>query len=214
MVTLKSRALYALFKRVFDIVGAFVLLLAVAPILLITAIAIRFDSKGPAIFKQRRVGKGMKEFTAYKFRSMCLDGGDQIHKEYIQKLMRGGLERETGGVYKLTRDPRITRVGRLIRRLSIDELPQLWNVLKGEMSLIGPRPAIPYELEYHEDWMLERFSVKPGLTGWWQVSGRSATDYRQMVEKDIYYVKNARWQLDFLILSKTLVAVFQIKRAY
>ncbi len=207
--------IYPFFKRVLDVAGSLALLLLTAPALLVTALVIRLDSPGPAIFRQKRVGRGRKLFTAYKFRSMFADNDESVHKKYIERLLGPDAERaaQSGGVFKLSDDPRVTRTGRLIRRLSIDELPQLWNVLLGDMSLVGPRPAVPYELEHFEPWMFEKFSVKPGITGLWQVEGRSSTGYRQMVQKDIEYAKNLSWRLDLSILCRTLVVVFQTKKA-
>ncbi len=206
---------YLFFKRTTDIAGSIALLLLTLPVMLVTALAIRLDSPGPAIFSQTRVGRGQKLFTAYKFRSMFIDNDEAVHRNYIEKLMgpEAGKAAQAGGVFKLADDARVTRVGRAIRRCSIDELPQLWNVLAGDMSLVGPRPAVPYELEHFELWMLEKFSVKPGITGLWQVEGRSTTGYRQMVEKDIEYAKNLSWMLDLKILWMTVFVVFQTKKA-
>lgn len=204
-------------KRAIDILGASILLILLLPLLLLVAIIIKVDSRGPAIFKQIRVGKDKKNFMFYKFRSMCQDSSPDIHKEYIEKLMAPSLDnaqRATGGVYKLVSDGRVTRVGRFIRRTSIDELPQLFNVVKGDMSLVGPRPAIPYELEHYDERMLKRFSVKPGITGLWQVSARNTVDYKKMIEMDIEYINNWSLWLDMKILFKTIPVVLKPKNVY
>lgn len=199
--------------RAFDAAAAAILLILASPILLLAAIAIKIESPGPVFFRQTRLGKDKKPFTAYKLRSMRPGADEAVHKEYIGRLVKdAALARSRSGVYKLAGDARVTRVGGVLRRTSVDELPQLWNVLKGEMNLVGPRPVIPYELEHYEDWMMERFAVRPGITGWWQVNGRNAADYRQMVEKDIYYVKNRGWKLDALILLKTARAVCETRK--
>lgn len=203
-------------KRVLDLFIGTILLMFTLPLLAVTALVIKLDSKGPVIFRQMRLGKDRKSFTCYKFRSMYVGSSDQLHKDYIKKLMtEGPLSRNEGRkVFKITEDSRLTPVGRLIRRLSIDELPQLFNVLKGQMSMVGPRPAIPYELQYHDDTMLERFSVKPGLTGLWQISGRSKLGYREMVILDIYYVNYWSILLDIKIILKTIPYVLRMSRAY
>ena len=154
------------------------------------AIAIRLDSRGPALFRQRRVGHGEREFTLLKFRSMRVDADPRGHREYVTALIQG--EAPDGGrenLYKLAVDDRITPVGRWIRRWSLDELPQLFNVFAGDMTLVGPRPAIPYEVDEYPSWYRRRFSVKPGLTGLWQVSGRNERTYEEMVRLDIEYAE-------------------------
>lgn len=203
-------------KKLFDFIFGILLLTIFSPVILLAVLAIKFDSSGPAFFKQRRVGKDRKEFVCYKLRSMHSGASDQVHKEYIKQLMQNNLSVDIGNksIYKLTDDKRVTRVGRFIRRTSIDELPQLFNVVKGDMSLVGPRPAIGYELEFYTLDMLERFNVKPGITGLWQVGGRSGLSYRQMVEKDICYIKNWSFFLDLKILIKTALYVLNVSRAY
>ncbi len=204
-------------KRIIDILSAIVLFAVTLPLFIITAILIKLDSKGPVIFGQKRIGKDKRYFKVYKFRSMYIDSSEDVHKEYIRKLMTAGLpESDNNGkkIYKLTCDPRITPVGRLIRKLSIDELPQIFNVLKGDMSMVGPRPAIPYELEYYDKLMQQRFRVKPGITGLWQVSGRSGTTYRQMTDLDVFYVKHWSIGLDLRIMLKTIVYIFNTACAY
>ncbi len=196
-------------RRLFDIVFAGATILALAPILIAVAIAVRLDSRGPALFRQRRVGFHQQEFTLFKFRSMRLDADPRGHQEYVTALINGGDEVEQipdGGrkdLYKLAVDNRITPVGRWIRKWSLDELPQLFNVVLGHMTLVGPRPAIPYEVAEYPSWYLERFSVKPGLTGFWQVSGRSERTYEEMVRLDIEYAERRSLALDLSILMKT-----------
>ncbi len=217
MHLLHQRILFqSVVKRFFDIGTAVILLILTSPILVITAIAIKFDSRGPIIFKQIRIGKDQKEFIFYKFRSMYNGSNEAIHHDYIKNLLAEKSGEKHGGytIYKLTNDPRITRVGWFLRKTSIDELPQLVNVLKGQMSMIGPRPAITYEIEYHDKEMLKRFSAKPGISGLWQVSGRSAFTYRQMVEMDIYYIEHWSLWLDIKIMFKTLPQIIRFTHVY
>ena len=178
-------------KRAIDIIGSIVLLILASPLMLVTAIAIKLTSPGPVIFRQMRIGRRGKPFPFYKFRSMRCDNDDAIHREYVENLIQGRHDQINEGdadkpVYKLRSDTRITAVGRIIRRTSIDELPQLFNVLKGEMSLVGPRPPIPYEIEKYQPWHMRRLQeVRPGITGLWQVEGRSKTTFDDMVRDSI-----------------------------
>src|SRR5215210_5282733 len=163
----------AAIRRAFDLVVATLLL---APVLVVIAVAIRLDSPGPALFRQRRIGRSMRPFVVKKFRTMRPNADETRHREYVHALIAAGPHAAcTGGgdLYKLAADDRVTRVGRFLRRFSVDEVPQLWNVIRGEMSLVGPRPVIPYEVEQYPVWYGERFAVKPGLTGFWQVCGRN-----------------------------------------
>jgi len=200
-------------KRGMDILGSIVGLLLFSPLMAITAIAIKLNSSGPAIFKQSRLGIRGIRFPFYKFRSMYWKVDDRIHREYVNHLIKGNLEDINQGdqqepLYKMKSDPRITKIGRIIRKLSIDELPQFLNVLKGEMSLVGPRPPLPYETEKYEPWHLRRIlEVKPGMTGLWQVDGRSKTSFDDMVRMDLRYVQNWSLWLDIRILFKTVKAV-------
>ena len=197
-------------KRVMDIAGSLVGLMLFSPLMFLTAIAIKISSSGPIIFKQYRFGKKGIHFAFYKFRSMQSNVDDQIHREYVTNLINGDLEKINQGdektpLYKMKSDPRVTPVGRIIRKTSIDELPQFLNVLKGEMSLVGPRPPIPYEVEKYEPWHLRRIlEVKPGITGLWQVDGRSTTSFDDMVRLDLRYVQNWSLWLDIKIILKTL----------
>lgn len=203
-------------RRFVDLIFAIVLILLFGPILSAVAIAVRLDSHGPALFRQRRVGYEEREFTLYKFRSMRLDADPRGHQEYVTALIKGENSPPDGGresLYKLAVDNRITSVGRWIRRWSLDELPQLFNVLLGDMTLVGPRPAIPYEVAEYPSWYLQRFAVKPGLTGLWQVSGRSERSYEEMVRLDIEYTERRSPGLDLSILLKTPWTVLSRKGA-
>lgn len=194
----------AALRRTVDIIVGTGLVLVLAPVLLLVALAVRLDSHGPALFRQRRVGHEEREFTLYKFRSMRVDADPRGHREYVTSLIQGS--EANGGrenLYKLAVDDRITPVGRWIRRWSLDELPQLFNVVAGDMTLVGPRPAIPYEVAEYPSWYLQRFSVKPGLTGLWQVSGRSERTYEEMVRLDVEYAQSRTLLLDLSILAKT-----------
>jgi lipopolysaccharide/colanic/teichoic acid biosynthesis glycosyltransferase len=194
----------ATLRRSADVVVGIALILLLSPLLLIVSLAIRLDSGGPALFRQRRVGHRKREFTLFKFRSMRLDADPGGHREYVTALIQG--ETPDGGrenLYKLAVDDRITPVGRWIRRWSLDELPQLFNVVSGDMTLVGPRPAIPYEVAEYPSWYMERFAVKPGLTGLWQVSGRSERTYEEMVRLDIEYAQSRSLLLDLSILART-----------
>ncbi len=207
-------------KRVIDIIGSLVGLMLFSPLMLVTAIAIKMTSPGPIIFKQRRFGKKGARFQFYKFRSMYRNTDDEIHREYVTNFIKGNLEKINQGnkavpLFKMVSDPRVTWVGRIIRRTSIDELPQLFNVLRGEMSLVGPRPPLLYEVEKYEPWHFRRIlEVKPGVTGLWQVSGRSKTSFDEMVRLDLRYVQNWSTFLDLKILLKTVKIVFSLKGAW
>jgi lipopolysaccharide/colanic/teichoic acid biosynthesis glycosyltransferase len=195
-------------RRGFDVVVALVTLVLLSPLLLVLALAIRLGSPGPALFRQRRIGYGQREFTLFKFRSMRSDADPRGHREYVTALING--QRANGGrkdLYKLAVDDRITPVGRWIRKWSLDELPQLLNVISGDMSLVGPRPAIAYEVEEYPNWYLKRFAVKPGLTGLWQVSGRNERTYEEMVRLDIEYAERRSLLLDLSILARTPLTV-------
>ncbi len=192
-------------KRAFDVVGASLILLLVSPVLLGLMLWIRLHDGGPALFRQVRVGRDGQEFTCLKLRSMHLDAEARLAE----------LEAREGHVlFKSTDDPRVTRPGRFIRRFSLDELPQLWNVVRGDMSLVGPRPPLPSEVEQYEDDMLRRLNVLPGMTGLWQVSGRSDLSWEDTVRLDLYYVDNWSMVQDLLILARTVTAVLASRGAY
>lgn len=191
--------------RALDLLVSSVLLILFAPFFLLIALAIRFESGGPVLFRQRRLGLGLGTFTIYKFRTMTEGASADPHREYVLSLIKGedATPAVDGGLFKLESDARITRVGHLLRRFSLDELPQLLNVFKGEMSLVGPRPAIPYEVEHYKPHWYRRFSVKPGMTGLWQVSGRNQLDFGDMVQLDLDYARSRSLWLNLRILAKT-----------
>ncbi len=194
-------------KRVFDLTIAGVGLVLMGPIMAAVAIAIRLDSPGPAVFKQQRVGENGRLFTIYKFRSMAMDAESRVD-EVITRDANNGI------VHKRRDDPRVTRVGRFIRRTSLDELPQLFNVLKGEMSLVGPRPELPWLVDQYETWQRRRFAVPPGITGWWQVNGRSDRPMHMSTDDDLYYIQNYSPWLDLRILWLTVGVVLREKGAF
>ncbi len=198
---------YRFAKRLLDLVGSVAILLLLAPLFALAAISIKFDSAGPILFRQTRVGRHGKTFTMYKFRSMHADADERIHRDYFLKLLRERAEQESAGVFKVPNDPRVTRVGRVLRKTSIDELPQLWNVLLGDMSLVGPRPPIPYEVAMYESWVWQRLEVVPGMTGLWQISGRSSLSVEEMFRLDIEYVRRQSFSLDVKILLLTIPTV-------
>ncbi len=207
-------------KRCIDLLGSLVALTIFSPVFIAIAIAVKTTSKGPVIFRQTRVGMHGQPFTFLKFRSMYIDRGENPHIDYIKQFINGnpavaGGTDEKKGVYKLLEDPRITPVGRWIRKTSLDELPQFINVLQGQMSLVGPRPPVPYEFELYETWHKRRLrQVKPGITGLWQVHGRSSTTFDDMVRLDLRYVAEGSLWLDIKILFKTPMAVISCKGAY
>lgn len=195
-------------KRIFDVAGSGALLLLSLPVTLVVAIAIKLEDSGPVFFKQTRVGLKGEPFSFYKFRSMVPDA--EARRQAL--LAANSSDREV--LFKMAHDPRITRVGRFIRRYSIDEIPQFWNVLRGEMSLVGPRPALPHEVERYDDHVLRRLDVRPGLTGLWQVSGRSDLPWEDTVRLDLYYVDNWSMLQDLTILGRTVTAVLASRGAY
>ena len=198
-------------KTIFDYVLTITGTIAISPILIIIALWIYKDSPGPVIFKHRRIGKNGKEFNCYKFRSMCVDA-----KERLEQLLKTDpkAKAEWEKDFKLKNDPRITKSGAFLRKTSLDELPQIFNVLKGEMSLVGPRPIIKDEMIRYGEYINDYLMVKPGITGMWQVSGRSDTDYKQRIQLDIWYVRNWSVWLDTMLLWRTVKIVLQCKGAY
>ena len=192
---------YEVAKRILDFTVSLIALIILSPLLLIISILIATTSKGPVIFKQDRVGKDGKIFKMYKFRSMVVNAEE----------LKAQLEKHNemnGPMFKIKNDPRITKVGRFIRKTSIDELPQLINVLKGEMSLVGPRPSLPKEVKEFEPWMLERLNVLPGLTCYWQVMGRNEIEFNEWMKLDIKYVKERNFLLDLKLIFKTFFVLF------
>jgi exopolysaccharide biosynthesis polyprenyl glycosylphosphotransferase len=204
-----------LLKRSVDMVGSVGGILILSPLMLIIAAAIKMTSPGPVIFKQTRMGKRGVPFIFYKFRSMSANADDRIHREYVASLINGNHAAINQGdtakpLYKIKWDPRVTRVGSIIRKTSMDELPQLFNVLRGDMSLVGPRPPIPYEAEKYEAWHLRRIlEIRPGITGLWQVEGRSKTSFDDMVRMDLRYIRNCSPMFDLKILLRTIKVVLK-----
>jgi len=202
-------------KRTIDVIGSALVMLLMAPIFLAIAMAVKLSSKGPVLYRQQRVGRHGKPFTFLKFRSMYANNDSNVHKEYVTKLIAGEAERVTSdrkgeGIYKLAGDKRITPLGKFLRRTSLDELPQLINVLCGDMSLVGPRPPIPYELAAYQTWHRRRLlEVKPGITGLWQVTGRSIVGFDEMVRLDLRYATSWTPWLDLEILLRTPAAVIK-----
>jgi lipopolysaccharide/colanic/teichoic acid biosynthesis glycosyltransferase len=202
-------------KRGFDIIGAVAGIVLALPLMLVIAIAIKLTSLGPATFKQIRLGRKGVPFVFYKFRSMYINMDDRIHRDYVAELITGNCANANQGdtkkpFYKLKSDPRVTPLGRFIRKSSLDELPQLFNVLKGDMSLVGPRPPLPYESVLYESWHLRRvLEIKPGITGLWQVEGRSNTTFDDMVRLDLRYIRNQSLLLDLKILCKTVSVIIR-----
>ena len=192
-------------KRAFDVVAASVILVVLSPLLALVAALIKLDSRGPVFFRQQRLGQQMLPFRVFKFRTMHTDADQEVHRRYIEQLVKG--EVQDAGLKKLTNDARVTRVGSFLRRSSLDELPQLLNVVAGEMSIVGPRPAIEYELEHYLPRHYRRFDVKPGITGLWQVSGRNELDFVQMLDLDTRYVDEMGPGMDLKVLAKTPMAM-------
>jgi exopolysaccharide biosynthesis polyprenyl glycosylphosphotransferase len=216
----KLAKLFALTKRVMDVGGSLLLLTTLAPVMVAAAIAVKLSSEGPMLYRQQRVGQYGKPFTFLKFRSMYVNNDCSVHQKYVMQLIAGQAQLHPGsakgeGVYKLTRDERVTRVGAFLRRTSLDELPQLINVLRGEMSLVGPRPAIPYEVAAYQIWHRRRvLEVKPGITGLWQVNGRGRVKFDEMVRLDLRYAREWSPWLDLKILLRTPRAVIASEGAY
>ena len=194
-----------LVKRTFDTLAVALGLILLSPLLLIVAIAIKLDSPGPVFYRQSRVGENGRLFTMFKFRSMKIGNDASAHQRHIAKLIQENLSTDQldGKSLKLEDDPRITRVGKLIRKTSLDELPQLFNVLRGEMSLVGPRPDVPYAVDLYKEWYKRRFECLPGITGWWQVKGRNRVSYDEMIRMDIYYIEHVSLWMDIKILLLT-----------
>ena len=203
----KSNYYYEFFKRSIDVICSIMGLIALSPIFLIVSILIRLESKGEIIFKQKRIGLNGKEFEMYKFRSMVANAEELKEKLAEENEMSGPM-------FKMRDDPRITKVGKFIRKTSIDELPQLINVVKGEMSLVGPRPSLPKEVAEFEEWMNERLLVKPGLTCYWQVSGRNNIDFEDWMKLDIKYVRERNFWLDIKLILKTILVLFGDENAH
>jgi lipopolysaccharide/colanic/teichoic acid biosynthesis glycosyltransferase len=226
----EGRRVYYVSKRVLDIILATLALICLSPVMALIAILIKRDTPGPVLFVQERVGVKRRTynnitywqqeiFRCYKFRTMVCNADPSLHQAYVKALISDDKERMAdlqGGdsqIRKLTHDPRITRLGRILRISSLDEIPQFWNVFKGDMSLVGPRPAIPYEVEMYEPWYRRRLETKPGMTGLWQVTARCSADFEESIRLDIQYVEQQSFWLDIKILLKTPLVVISCKGA-
>lgn len=203
----KAHSAYPLWKRFFDIVLSSIALVVLLPLLLLTALCVKLEDGGPVFYTQYRVGKGGKSFKLYKFRSMCVDADKKL--EELKEL-----DESDGPVFKISKDPRVTKVGRVIRRASIDELPQLINIIQGNMSIVGPRPPLAREVEQYTPEEMYRLFVKPGLTCYWQCSGRSSLSFDQWMELDRKYIRERSLVVDFRIILKTVPAVLTGRGAY
>ncbi len=201
-------------KRAFDLVFSAIVLILSSPVWMLISLLIKFDSRGTILFKQERVGMDGRKFLCYKFRTMRSDADEEIHREAYRKNIEGATEANAGDSEKpvfgkVKNDPRVTRIGKFLRRTSLDELPQFLNVLRGEMSVVGARPPIPYEVEEYDIWHRKRLDMKPGITGLWQVSGRNRLTFEEMVKIDLYYIENWSLWLDLKIILLTLPAVLR-----
>ena len=200
-------------KRLIDVGAALSVAILGFPFFLAVALLIKLTSRGPIFYSQKRIGEHGEGFTLFKFRTMRQDSDDSIHREFTRSFIEGrmpnsSLDEKTPSVYKLTNDPRVTAVGNFLRKTSLDELPQFINILKGEMTIVGPRPPLQYELEHYEEWHKLRLEVRPGLTGLWQVSGRSSVPFDEMVKLDLYYIEHWSLLLDFKIMLRTIPVMF------
>lgn len=203
----KKSSVYKFLKRFFDIVLSGMALLCLSPVFLITAIAIKIEDGGPAFFTQLRAGKDMKPFKMYKFRSMYVNADEKL-KELLKD------NEQTGHAFKIKNDPRITKVGKFIRKTSIDELPQLINIIMGDMSIVGPRPILPFQMEECNDYEKQRLIVQPGLTCYWQIGGRANIKWDEWVELDLNYIEDMSLWTDLKMIVKTVPAVFDSEGAY
>lgn len=211
VIRARPAALTSVSKRALDVFFAIILLVLTSPIWLVAALLIKVTSPGPILFRQERIGVGGVPFTCYKFRTMHHGVSDSAHRSLVIQMLTSG-ERSTDAVdaqpYKINGDHRIIRVGRWMRRTSLDELPQLINVLRGEMSIVGPRPPLPYEVDRYTEWQMERLTVRPGITGLWQVSGRNRLTYNEMCALDIQYVRSWSVLTDLRIMVSTPWVMF------
>jgi lipopolysaccharide/colanic/teichoic acid biosynthesis glycosyltransferase len=211
---LPKKRVHLAVKRAIDVAGSAALLLIISPILATVALLIKLTSKGPVLFEQERLGQFGARFKCLKFRTMYTNCDPKIHREYVQQFIAGNAQsaardNSQKALYKITKDPRVTPIGRILRKTSLDEFPQFWNVLRGEMSLVGPRPPLPYEFEVYDVWHRRRvLELKPGVTGLWQVSGRNRTRFDEMVRLDLRYSQNWSLWLDLQILLATPGAIF------
>lgn len=209
-----DRFLFVIYKRIFDIVVSGLALIILAIPFLVIAVLIKLSSKGNVMYSDIRVGKNGEKFKFYKFRTMYVNNDDAIHREFITDYIKQEGSEKVTKVKKITDDPRVTPIGKFLRKTSLDELPQIYNVLKGEMSLVGPRPCLPYEWNLYDDWHRRRLSIIPGCTGLWQVSGRSAVDFNDMVVLDLFYINNMSPLFDLKILFRTIPVMLFGKGGY
>jgi lipopolysaccharide/colanic/teichoic acid biosynthesis glycosyltransferase len=199
-------------KRAFDIAASLAALFVLSPLLVLIAVAVKLDSRGPVLFRQQRLGKDLRTFNMWKFRSMRHEAGDELHREAVRRTAES--HRREIGTFKSLDDPRVTRFGRFIRAWNLDELPNLVNILRGEMSVVGPRPALDYELPYYKDWYYRRFAVKPGLTGLWQVKRADAEDFDEMIRMDVEYVEEMGFWLDLRLILTTVPSIIRERGAF
>jgi lipopolysaccharide/colanic/teichoic acid biosynthesis glycosyltransferase len=211
-----SKSRLQMLKRTVDVLGSSLLLLLSFPLLAVLALLVKLTSEGPVLFRQQRVGRYGRLFTFYKFRTMRADNDPAIHREFVKKMIEsGGPDASNDRVYKIVADPRVTSVGRVLRKLSLDELPQFFNIIRGDMSLVGPRPPVPYEFDSYRPWHKRRLlEIKPGLTGLWQVQGRSRTTFDEMVRMDLRYARSQSLWLDLKIMAQTPAAMLLGRGAY
>lgn len=202
-----TRYIHLFTKRMFDVFVSLMLIILMSPAFFIIALIIKLDSRGPVMYSQERIGKDGRKFRMHKFRTMKTNADNSIHKEFVKKMIKEG-RKDGSGLYKIANDPRITNIGKFLRKFSIDEFPQLENVLIGDMSLVGPRPPLEYEVENYDEWHKRRLAVRPGMTGLWQVSGRNKIGFEDMVLLDIFYAENWNIWLDIQIMLKTIPVVF------
>lgn len=212
----KRVVFYNRFKYALDALMAIPLMVLLLPLFAIIAASIKINSRGPVFYKANVIGRKGQPFKMFKFRSMRVNNDNTIHKQFVTKLIKGEIGKETDGdkPLKITDDPRVTFVGKLLRKTSLDELPQLFNVIMGQMSLIGPRPCLPYEFDVYQDWYKKRVAIRPGITGLWQVTGRSEVDFEEMILLDLYYVYNRNIWMDINILMETIFVVLKNKGAH
>ncbi|MBD3179853.1 MAG: exopolysaccharide biosynthesis polyprenyl glycosylphosphotransferase [Candidatus Latescibacteria bacterium] len=217
-VSMEKTVLQASVKRILDILLSVPILILSLPFIIAVAIIIKCTSRGPVLFRQERIGRNGKPFMFLKLRTMKIGTSDRRHREFCKDFIKGSISSDRSGskkrTYKIVDDPRITGVGKFLRKSSLDELPQFLNILKGDMSLVGPRPSLKYEYKYYNDWHKRRTAVKPGLTGLWQVSGRSNVSFQEMINLDLYYIENWSIILDIKIILRTVPVVLFGKGAY
>ena len=204
---------YEIFKGLMDRVLSLVAIILLSPALILIAICVRLDSQGGAIYRREQVGKNGRNFIAYKYRTMRVNNDDSEYKAYLVKYIKENkpykLDENGQALYKVVNDPRVTRVGSLLRKTNLDELPQLFNVLKGEMSFVGPRPDIPFSVNMYQDWQYKRLAVIPGVTGLWQVSGRKGLSFEDMIRLDLEYIEKRSLLLDAWIALRTVAIIFK-----